>query len=119
MKITLTNTSATLTREPGDKRLPTENSVTHAIKILLIAQGIPAARVRGNVGLTSCTQVLRLKGLHATLWHERYQVESANEAFNKDGAVTYQRVDDDDRTDFEAQGLDFPLRAELANDTAN
>lgn len=111
MKIKLSNAACTLYREPGDKRLNSENAVTHAMKTLLRAQGFDAARVRGPVGLTSCKQVLQVRDARFTLWHERYQIENAHTAFNQDGSVTYQRVNDDMRTVYETEGLDFPLRA--------
>ncbi len=94
MKVVLTNSYCSLIREPGDKRLNSENAVTHAMKTLLIAQGTPAARMRGPVGLTACTQTLRLKKDKACLWHERYAVEMAHHRFNQDHEVFYQRVND-------------------------
>jgi hypothetical protein len=116
VKIKLTNSGCTLYREDGDKRLTTENSVTHAIKTLLIAAGIPAARMREDVGLTSCTQTLRLKTLKATLWHERYQIEDAAARFNTDGEVFYQRANDQDLTEYESEVIDYPLRAFIADE---
>ena len=114
MKVTLTANGCTLTREPGDKRLNSENAVTHAMKTLLAEQGIRAHRQRGFVGLTACKQTLRLPTLKACLWHERYGIEAAHLEFNNTGYVFYQRVDDDQRTEFEHDGIDYPLRAELA-----
>jgi hypothetical protein len=113
MKVTLTANGCTLTREPGDKRLNSEKSVTHAMRTILAEQGVMSYRQRGFGGHL-LAQTLRLPKLKACLWHERYQIELAHLEFNNTGYVFYQRVDDDQRTEFEHEVIDYPLRAELA-----
>lgn len=93
MRVQLTKHACTLFREPGDKGLYNERAVSHAMMTLLRAQGIDCRRTRGPQGLTSCpsASILRIHDDGSSLWHERYAVETSNEAFNE-GSVTFHRV---------------------------
>ena len=90
--ITLTKRGCTLKRNPTDPKLYSENAVTHLMKTLLIDAGVQVHRVRGPQGLTACTQILRLEDrlMPSDVWHERYAIESASEAYNQ-GEVYYRR----------------------------
>lgn len=92
MKIKQSENGIELIREPGDKTLSKESSVTHHLRRLLNEVG-ERRWVRfypHQYGLTACTQGLRTadKGGEIIYWHERYQIEAAHKAFNS-GSVFY------------------------------
>lgn len=86
MKATLTESSCTLTREPGDAALSHESTTAYHIKRLLNAQGYRFTRMNpSRHGLTDCRVGLWDKRRGIILWHERYQIEAAHKAFNAGG----------------------------------
>ena len=91
MKIEAGKTRLTLTREPGDKRIAHESTVTHHMRRLLNERdGGGWTRFYPNrVGLTSCRQGLQNRKLGLAYWHERYAIEDAAQEFNKQGRVWF------------------------------
>jgi len=94
MKIKQGTNGIELIREPGDKALSKESTVTHHLRRLLNEAGL-RRWVRfypHQYGLTACTQGLRTAaakgGNEIIYWHERYQIEAAHKAFNS-GSVFY------------------------------
>lgn len=96
MRVTLGIGGATLHREPGDKRIGKESTVVFHMRNLLNAQAHKFTRYypyREN--MTASRLALRDRKAGVILWHERYAVENAADAFNKNGSVFFQRVDDE------------------------
>ena len=91
MKIEAGKGGCTLTREPGDKRISHESTVTHHMRRLLNARdGGGWTRFYPNrVGLTSCRQGLQNHKLGLMYWHERYAIEDVAQEFNKSGKVYF------------------------------
>jgi hypothetical protein len=95
MKVTLGIGSCSLVREPGDKRISKESTVAFHMRNLLNKQGA-GHFVRINpsrYGLNSCKVGLADHKAGIYLWHERYAVELAHQAFNE-GKVFFQRVNE-------------------------
>lgn len=117
MRIETDSNGVTLIREPGDKRLGKESTVTFWIRNLLNARDGRTAKERkrarqgygaqgragewrrfypDRVGLTGCRQGVwngRQGAGAVAYWHERYAVEDAAEEFNRRGRVWFQRVE--------------------------
>ena len=94
MKIHVSNAGVSLIREPGDKALSHESTVTHHIRRLLRESG-ETRFVRFNPsesGLTDCRQGVGDWKADVLYWHDRYQVEAAHKAFNNNGRVFYVRA---------------------------
>jgi hypothetical protein len=102
VKITTDSNGVTLHREPGDKRISHESTVTHHIRRLLNERdgrqtddrkaGTWRRFYPDKVGLTSCRQGVwngRRGAGTIVYWHERHQIEDAAEQFNKTGKVFY------------------------------
>ena len=102
MKITSGPGGVALHREPGDKRISHESTVTYHIRRLLNERdghhtddrkaGTWRRFYPDKVGLTSCRQGVwnGRKGAGGIMyWHERYAIENAAEQFNKTGRVFY------------------------------
>lgn len=91
MRIEAEKTGCTLYREPSDKRISHESTITHHIRRLLNERdGGGWARFYPNKeGLTSCRQGVRNKKADVVYWHERYAVEDAAKEFNTTGKVFY------------------------------
>ena len=85
MRIEKSNNGVTLIREPGDKAISKESTVTHHLRRLL---GRPEWKrcYPNKIGLTGCEQGVQSKT--AIYWHERYAIEQAHKAFNA-GSVFY------------------------------
>lgn len=95
MKVELYNSYCALIREPGDKRISHESTVGYHMKKLLNAQGHKFVRINpSKYGLNSCSVGLADHKAGVYLWHERYAIELAHQAFNQDKCVTFQRVND-------------------------
>lgn len=93
MKATIGIGGATLHREDEDKRLGKESSVAFELRKLLNSQGWHFVNYRGiRHEMTSCKLGLIDHKAKVILWHERYAVEAAHQAFNQ-GSVFLQRVD--------------------------
>lgn len=103
MKVSLTSSGCTLTREPGDKRISKDSTVVFHMRNLLNAQANgedtksynrgPWRRIYPDrYGLNSCKLGLANKGNKILLWHERYAIELAHEEFNKSGYVFFLAV---------------------------
>ncbi len=93
MTAELTTAYAALKREDGDRRISHESTTAYHLKLLLNAQGHHFVRMNpSRYGLTSCKVGLIDHAAGIVLWHERYAVEDAAQAFNA-GEVTFQRVD--------------------------
>ncbi len=93
MKATITASGATLYRETGDKRLSKKSTVGFELKKLLNAQGWNFVQYRGIKNeMTSCKLGLIDHKAGVILWHERYAVEMAHQAFNE-GYVFLLRTD--------------------------
>lgn len=92
MKITLTPYGVTLRREPGDKALSHESTVTHHIRRLLRVQtGANYVRFYPcKEGLTSCREGVIDRKSGVCYWHGNYAIEAAHKAFNA-GEVTFNR----------------------------
>jgi hypothetical protein len=91
MKVTLSNSTCTLSREPGDKRISHESTVGYHMKRELNAQGYHFVRLNPSKhGLTSCKVGLIDRKANIILWHERYAIENAATEFNR-GAVGFMR----------------------------
>lgn len=94
MRIELGKSYCKLIREDGDKAISHESTVGYHMKRLLNAQGHRFVRMNPNKGgLTGCTLGLIEHKTDVGLWHERYAVEAAHVAFNRNGEVTFQRVE--------------------------
>lgn len=92
MKANLTGYGCTLIRESEDKRIAKESTVGYHMRKLLNSQGYSFVRLNPSKhGLTSCTVGMFDRKNGILLWHERYQVEDAAQAFNQ-GNVFFQRV---------------------------
>ncbi len=97
MKLEITNSGITLLREPGDKRIGKESTVTYHMRNLLNEHDGRTTDSYGawrrfypdRVGLTSCRQGVWNPKTKVAYWHERYQIEDAAEQFNKHGRVFY------------------------------
>lgn len=91
MKIETTGTGIRLIRDPGDKALSHESTVTHHIRRLLNERdgGGWTRFYPDRHGLTSCKQGVRRRG--DAYWHSAYQIESAHKAFNA-GVVVYRKA---------------------------
>jgi hypothetical protein len=107
MKIEANKAGCTLIREPGDKRISHESTVTHHIRRLLNERdgrqvddhkaGTWRRFYPNKVGLTACRQGVwngRKGASQVAYWHERYAIENAAEEFNKSGKVWYMRAAD-------------------------
>jgi len=95
MKVNLGTGSCSLIRETGDKRIAKESTVVFHMRNLLNAQGHHFVRINSShYGLNSCKCGLADHKAGIVLWHERYAVEAAHEAFNKEMRVTFQRVNE-------------------------
>lgn len=93
MRAILTPTTAILYREPEDPPLYKETLPFYRLKLLLNKQGYHFTRYNpSRFHLTSCQLGLRDPKIGILLWHERYQIELAHEAFNS-GKLTLQRLD--------------------------
>lgn len=94
MKIKTTESRAVLIREPGDKRISHESTVSHHMRRLLNERdgGGWTRFYPDRVGLTSCRQGLQNRKLKIAYWHERYAIEDAAQTFNKSGRVFYMRA---------------------------
>lgn len=82
MRIETTGHGITLIREPGDKALSHESTVTHQLRRLLNERDNGGwKRYRPNRhGLTDSRQgVIRENRIY---WHSRYETELAHKAFN-------------------------------------
>jgi len=94
MKIKQGTNGIELIREPGDKALSKESTVTHHLRRLLNEAGLRRwVRFyphKSEGCLTDCHQAVRTadKGGEIIYWHERYQIEAAHKAFNS-GKVFY------------------------------
>lgn len=96
MKATIGIGGATLHREPGDKAISHESTVGYHLKRLLNEQGHKFVRMNpSRHGLTGCKLGLIDHKAGIILWHERYAVEAAHQAFNREGKVFLQRVEVD------------------------
>ena len=101
MKIETSGNGITLIREPGDKRIAHESTVTHHMRRLLNERdGTTNYSSDGwrrfypdKYGLTSCKQGVHNAKTHEAYWHERYAIENAAQEFNKTGKVWYMKVD--------------------------
>lgn len=94
MRVELTTSGCTLYREPGDKRISHESTVTYHMKLKLNEQGHNFARMYPDrEGLTSCRQGLKDKKAGIILWHERYAIEDAAQEFNQYKSIRYMRTD--------------------------
>jgi len=96
MKIKQSRNGITLIREPGDKAISHESTITHHIRRLLNEKGY-RKWVRfypDRVGLTSCRQGVRtVDGENeVAYWHANYMIEEAHKAFNK-GSVFYTKAE--------------------------
>lgn len=95
MQVKLGIGACSLTKEASDKRIPKESTVVFHMRNMLNAQGHHFVRINpSRYGLNSCKVGLADHKQGIYLWHERYAVEFAHEAFNKDGRVVFQRVDE-------------------------
>lgn len=94
MRIELTPNSCTLHREPGDRALSHESTAGYHMRRLLNAAGYHFTRMNpSRHGLTACTVGAWDRRAGIILWHERYAIEAAHQAFNR-GRVTFARVSD-------------------------
>lgn len=92
MKVELNKSGCTLYREPGDKALSHDSTAGLHMRRLLNAQGHKFTRMNpSKYGLTGCTLGLWDRKAGIILWHERYTVEAARQAFNA-GQVWFMRV---------------------------
>jgi len=91
MRIEAGKTGCTLYREPGDKRIAHESTVTHHMRRLLNERdgGGWTRFYPDREGLTSCRQGVRNRKAGIAYWHERYAVEDAAKEFNTAGQVFY------------------------------
>ena len=81
-----------LVREPGDRAISKESTVTHHIRRLLNSQERVGKWTRfypDREGLTSCRQGVQNKKQKVWYWHERHQIESASQRFNLRGSVFF------------------------------
>ena len=105
MKIEIDNSGVTLIREPGDKSIGKESTVTHHLRRLLNERnnrrtndhkaGTWHRFYPDKVGLTGCRQGIwnGRKGVgQVAYWHERYAVENAAQEFNR-GRVWFMRAE--------------------------
>ena len=92
MRITSGPGGVTLHREPSDKRICKESTVTHHIRRLLNTRdgGGWTRFYPRKVGLTSCSQGVQNRKKELAYWHERYAVENAAQEFNRTGYVFYE-----------------------------
>lgn len=92
MLATIGSGGATLHKEAGDAKLRKESSVAFHLKKLLNAQGWHFVNYRGiRNEMTGCKLGLIDRKAGVILWHERYSVEDAAQAFNR-GKVFLARV---------------------------
>ena len=90
MKIKIEHSGVTLIREPGDKALSHESTVTHNIRRLLNNRSYGWTRCYPDrLGLTSSRQGVR-RGT-VIYWHANYSIEAAHKAFNA-GGVFYNKA---------------------------
>lgn len=91
MNFIFSKNSVSVGRDITDKKIYKESTVTYKIiKALNERDGIGVWKrfYPDRYGLTSCRQGFRNSRTGEYYWHERYQIESACEAFNN-GGVTY------------------------------
>ena len=91
MKITTKPGEITLYREPGDKSIGHESTVTHHMRRLLNARdgGGWTRFYPDREGLTACRQGVQNKRTGVYYWHERYQIEDAAKEFNNTDSVHF------------------------------
>lgn len=85
MKIKESASGIMLIREPGDRAISKESTVTHHIRRLLNLQERDGKWTRfypDREGMTSCRQGVWNKKRKIYYWHGQYQIESASQEFN-------------------------------------
>ena len=94
MNITFLASGIRIGRDTSDKKIYKESTVTGMlINALNNTAGIGVWKrfYPNRHGLTACRQGVRNSRTGEIYWHERYQIESACEAFNK-GDVYYMKA---------------------------